>query len=217
MICSITVKPVFLKSHNNESWSSFTVGEWPTFGIKLVAFLKILPHFDCVHTIYTNYSALAHNFNNTVRGWSWKSSFCCWTEFQNFHLSWPGGPWGSLCTSASCNHSRWRKALWPGKKRQSGGFVETGVSFYPAEDEEDEGEHEASVVAEGLVDSLLVGPSAVRSKHNHWALWGEVRDREPRRPAQWSEKCRFGVTALLTTAHQSQTRVAVPQVQILRS
>ena len=43
-------------------------------------FLKILPHFDCVHTIYTNYSALAHNFNNTVRVWSWKSSFCCWTE-----------------------------------------------------------------------------------------------------------------------------------------
>ena len=80
MICSITVKLVFLKSHNNETWSIFTVGEWPTFGIKLVAFLKILPHFDCVHTIYTNYSALAHNFNNTVRGWSWKSSFCCWTE-----------------------------------------------------------------------------------------------------------------------------------------
>ena len=54
------------------------------------------------------------------------------------------------------------------------------VSFYPAEDEEDEGEHEASVVAEGLIHSLLVGPSAVRSKHNHWALSREVRDREPR-------------------------------------
>ena len=80
MNSSITVKLVFLKSHNNETWSSFTVGEWPTFGIKLVAFLKILPHFDCVHTIYTNYSALAHNFNNIVRGWSCKSSFCCWTE-----------------------------------------------------------------------------------------------------------------------------------------
>ena len=116
MNSSITVKLVFLKSHNSETWSIFAVGEWPTFGIKLVAFLKILPHFDCVHTIYTNYSALAHNFNNTVRGWSWKSSFCCWTEFQNFHLSWPGGPWGSLCTSASCSHSRWRRALWPGKK-----------------------------------------------------------------------------------------------------
>ena len=48
------------------------------------------------------------------------------------------------------------------------GFAETGrsVSFYPAEDEEDEGKHEAGGVAEGLVLSLLVGPSAVRSKHN---------------------------------------------------
>ena len=46
-------------------------------------------------------------------------------------------------------------------------FAETGFSFYPAEDEEDEGKHEASVVAEGLVHSLLVGPSAVRSEHNH--------------------------------------------------
>ena len=177
----------------------------------------------CTHNLHYYYSALAHNFNNIVRGWSWKVLFLLlnWTGFQNFHLSWPGGPWGSLCTSASCSHSRWRRALWPGKEEViilgSVCFVETGVSFYPAEDQEDEGEHEAGVVTEGLVHSLLVGPSAVRAKHNHWALWGEVRDRKPTKPVQWGKKCRFRLTALLTTAHQSQSWVAAPQAQILRS
>ena len=51
------------------------------------------------------------------------------------------------------------------------------VDLYPAEDEEDEGEHEAGVVAEdGIAFGVhrivvpLVRPSAVGSENNHGSL-----------------------------------------------
>ena len=44
------------------------------------------------------------------------------------------------------------------------------MSFYPAEDEEDEGEHEASVIAVVRANVTLVRPLAVGSKHNHGSL-----------------------------------------------